>query len=77
MSATATPLHRLTVNDRREPRLNASPALAASFDLSPHAAQLLGQLLLQRDIAPTGVWQVPIAGGIRVVRIDPLAQDAA
>lgn len=76
MSATTPQIHRLTVSDRREPRLNASPAVAATFDLEPEAAHLLGQLLLQREIDPTGAWQVPIAGGIREVRIDALA-DAA
>ena len=73
MSATATATYRLTINDRRDPRLSNGLTLCVEYDFaSLDSAQLLGQLLLQAIQAPGG-WQVAIAGGTRELRIDEIA----
>ena len=74
MSATATTTYRLTINDRRDPRLSDGLTLCAEYDFaSLESAELLGQLLLQQAIQAPGRWQVAIAGGTRELRIDEIA----
>ena len=74
MSATATATYRLTINDRRDPRLSDGLTLCAEYDFaSLQSAALLGQLLLQQAIQAPGRWQVAIAGGTRELRIDEIA----
>ena len=73
MSATATATYRLTVSDRRDPRLSNGLTLCVEYAFaSLDSAQLLGQLLLQAIQAPGG-WQVAIAGGTRELRIDEIS----
>jgi hypothetical protein len=73
MSATATATYRLTINDRRDPRLSDGLTLSAEYDFaSIESAELLGQLLLQQAIQAPGRWQVAIAGGTRELRIDEI-----
>ncbi len=73
MSATAPATYRLTISDRRDPRLNSGLTLSAEYDFaSLDSAELLGQLLLQQAIQAPGGWQVAIAGGTREVTIDEI-----
>jgi hypothetical protein len=75
MSATATTTYRLTINDRREPRLSNGLTLCAEYDFaSLDSAEMLGQLLLQQTIQAPGQWQVAIAGGTREVTIDEILE---
>ena len=74
MSATATTTYRLSINDRRDPRLSNGLTLCAEYDFaSLDSAKLLGQLLLQQAIQPPGRWQVAIAGGTRELTIEQVA----
>ena len=73
MSATATATYRLTINDRRDPRLSDGLTLGAAYDFaSLDSAERLGQLLLQQAIRAPGRWQVAIAGGTRELTIDEI-----
>jgi len=77
MSATAPTTYRLTVHDQREQKLNSSPALTASYNFdTPGDAEVLGQFLVQHEIAAPGRWRVPIAGGVRELSIDEIVEEA-